>query len=407
MKIEDKLISVIVTSYNNFNYLYECLDSIVKQTYKNIELIVTDDGSYDFNQKELEDWLRIHSDENIKNITINQNTTNWGTVKNVNAGLKIAKGDVITMIAADDKYENDNAFTWAMRKIETLPEDALVLTTQVAMCDQQLSSQYYPFMNERTLNTLQYGSVKDLLKLELIGSLLPSCGTFYKKEVFERYGLCDEKYDLIEDHVLHLKLLKAGVRFYYLDEITVLHRSGGVSHGTEGASKSIRFWTDCMHVYDYEVLPLIDEYLNETEKKEVLATYKSTKSHYQAAIGEPVPIAQVINTKSSVALDMLAKVVEFLFPRIRTISKYALVFGFALCLLPKLVDGLTIPFSNYTIGTEGAPMYGGILIVLAVAIVILNEIPRIITRFYSIKRRFTVTPIARFLEAIWVEEKDE
>ena len=403
MKVENKKLSVIVTSYNNFHYLYECLESIINQTYDNIEIIITDDGSYDFIRGGLEFWFKLYSGDNVKNIVINQNSNNLGTVKNVNIGLKHAKGDVITMIAADDKYRNENVFTLAMRKMEILPEDALVLTTQVDMCNQWLQP-LHPFMNDRVLNTLRYGSVNDLLKLELLGSLLPSCGTFYKKEVFERFGLCDERYDLIEDHVLHLKLLKAGVRFYYLDETSVIHRAGGVSHGTEGASKSPRFWKDCMNVFDNEVMPLVDMYLDENEKHEFNETYKRTKAHYQAATGEAVSSFEIISSKKAVFLDMLTNIIAFLSPRVHEMAKYLFALGVLLCILPRLFESIQVPFIDKAFEIGHASIYGGILMIISTAVFVLNEIPQMFVKLLLIKRRFSNIPIARYLEAIWIDE---
>jgi len=54
-------ISIILISYNNFKYIFEALDSIFRQTYGNIQLIISDDASKDFNLKKLNKYLAARS----------------------------------------------------------------------------------------------------------------------------------------------------------------------------------------------------------------------------------------------------------------------------------------------------------------------------------------------------------
>ena len=90
------LISIIVPIYHVEQYLNRCVESIVNQTYSNLEIILVDDGSPDNCPKMCDDWAK--RDSRIKVI----HKGNGGLSDARNAGMKIAKGDVISFIDSDD-----------------------------------------------------------------------------------------------------------------------------------------------------------------------------------------------------------------------------------------------------------------------------------------------------------------
>ena len=101
--MEDKLISVIVPVYNIEKYLRRSINSIINQTYKNLEIILVDDGSTDQSGKICDEYANI--DNRIKVIHKN----NGGQASAINLGLDIAKGDYIGFSDPDD-YINKNFY---------------------------------------------------------------------------------------------------------------------------------------------------------------------------------------------------------------------------------------------------------------------------------------------------------
>lgn len=95
------LISVIVPVYNVEEYLQECINSIIKQTYKNIEIILVDDGSTDKSKTICDKYLK--EDSRIKVI----HQENSGVSEARNKGIEEAKGDWITFVDADDYISLD------------------------------------------------------------------------------------------------------------------------------------------------------------------------------------------------------------------------------------------------------------------------------------------------------------
>lgn len=91
------LVTVICICYNQEAFVIECLNSVINQTYRNIELIIIDDYSNDNSKKTIFSWLEKHPE--IQFIT---NETNFGITKSFNKALQIANGDYIIDLAADD-----------------------------------------------------------------------------------------------------------------------------------------------------------------------------------------------------------------------------------------------------------------------------------------------------------------
>lgn len=114
-------VSIIVPVYNVENYLKRCLDSILKQTYTDFEIICVDDCSSDCSQDILEDYGEKYPEK----ITVLYNKVNSGQGKSRESALKIAKGDYIIFIDSDDYIKNDYIETY-MREMKSNPCDVIV-----------------------------------------------------------------------------------------------------------------------------------------------------------------------------------------------------------------------------------------------------------------------------------------
>lgn len=93
------LVSFIVTSYNYEKFIIKTLESIINQTYKNIELIIVDDCSCDKSQELIEHFINCNQD---KRITFIKNSTNKGQLASMLKGLASARGEFISFIDSDD-----------------------------------------------------------------------------------------------------------------------------------------------------------------------------------------------------------------------------------------------------------------------------------------------------------------
>ena len=107
---ESYFISIIIPVYNVEKFLHNCLDSVLKQTYRNLEIILIDDGSTDNSGKICDNYAKI--DNRI--IVIHKENGGVSSARNV--ALKIAKGDYIVWIDSDD-FISKNMITYLCEKI--------------------------------------------------------------------------------------------------------------------------------------------------------------------------------------------------------------------------------------------------------------------------------------------------
>ena len=96
------LVSVICLCYNHGEFIVECLESVLNQTYTNVELLIADDASTDNSAAIIYNWLEKHPD-----IPFIHNKANLGNTKTFNTILKLAKGEFIIDLATDDVLQKD------------------------------------------------------------------------------------------------------------------------------------------------------------------------------------------------------------------------------------------------------------------------------------------------------------
>lgn len=107
MIIDDNpLVSVVVITYKSANTILETLESFKQQTYKNIELIVSDDCSPDNTVEVVEEWIKNNSSYFVT-VQLLKNSQNIGPSGNLNRGIKAATGEWIKSLAGDDTVTPD------------------------------------------------------------------------------------------------------------------------------------------------------------------------------------------------------------------------------------------------------------------------------------------------------------
>ena len=97
--MDEKLVSVIIPAYNIEDYIGRCLDSVLSQTYKNLEIIVIDDGSSDRTGEILDDYEK----KNHRMKVIHKENGGVSSARNI--GIDRANGDYIGFVDGDDRVD--------------------------------------------------------------------------------------------------------------------------------------------------------------------------------------------------------------------------------------------------------------------------------------------------------------
>lgn len=147
----DKLISVIIPVYNVEDYLVKSVDSVLNQTYRNLDIILVDDGSTDMSGEMCDTFAQ--QDERIRVI----HKKNGGLSDARNAGLEIAKGDYIGYIDSDDWAEPD--------MFETMVLNCEKYGADVAAC--RYSRVYRDFVSNQSTDLILHMSRDEALETYL------------------------------------------------------------------------------------------------------------------------------------------------------------------------------------------------------------------------------------------------
>jgi glycosyltransferase involved in cell wall biosynthesis len=117
------LVSVCIPSYNHAQYLPYCLDSVLAQTYPNIEVIIIDDGSTDNSLEIAREYAANHPD--LIQVHTHPNGINCGISKTSNLGFSLAKGKYWSGLSSDDALYKDK-IEKQVAYLETNPEVGFV-----------------------------------------------------------------------------------------------------------------------------------------------------------------------------------------------------------------------------------------------------------------------------------------
>ena len=266
-EIESKpLISVIVLCYKNRHLLNGMLDSILKQTYSDIQLIVSDDGSNDFDVEEVKEYICPLAKENIKNIIVRKNISNVGTVKHIDSTLKIADGEYIIFTAADDRFQNEEVLE-KYAELFAQNNDKLWLVASCNFLTPDYKKSVYISPTEVDRPFFVEGDASKLFSRWSRRGMAVPCSMAFRKKAFDVVGGIDLDYVYLEDWPLVLKLLRSGNAPIYMREIAALHSVGGVTNSNQryGVEVRRRFFDDKELVYQKEVKP----YLNLLNKEDL------------------------------------------------------------------------------------------------------------------------------------------
>ena len=247
-----KLASILVLTYNNLDGLYDTVDSVFIQDYPDIELVIADDASQDYQDKQpvLAAYIEAHQTSNIRNVIWVPHKKNGGTVKNSNDAIRASHGEYLLALAAEDTLAHASALSHMIQYLANSGENVCFgrmrgITPEGKYVDHLLSC-------ESDYSLLRSYTVEQTRNRLFSRNFLPGACALKTRKLYEDYGMYPESVRLIEDYPFWLELTRKGVRFVYLDEVTVLYRLSGVS---STGHYSEMFMRDMYTIYDEFIFP--------------------------------------------------------------------------------------------------------------------------------------------------------
>lgn len=219
------MFSIIIPSYNQGIYIAQTIDSILNQSYKNVEVLVIDGGSTDNTIEVL---------KNYGNRIYWLSEKDRGQTHAINKGLTLAKGNIITYLNSDDYYL-DNTLEIIARTFST-NEGALWVTGDYVIVDEE---------GNKIQNAIgKYKSFfRSMLSFNLLIVLNPIIqpSTFLSRALMEKIGLFNEDLHYVMDYEYWLKAMKIEPPILVKDSLSAFrihkHSKGGSQYRKQFAEE--------------------------------------------------------------------------------------------------------------------------------------------------------------------------
>ena len=209
MQQEVPKISVITVCLNAGQVLRRTIESVLEQSYSNLEYIIVDGGSTD-NTKEI-----VESFTSRVNCFISEKDN--GIYDAMNKGIKSASGRLVVFLNAGDYYISSNVLSYAVSKMRLNEADIFFAR--------------FIWENISTQNIVLSDHSSTQFDWDLKHSNFPHPATFYNRSLFSKIGLFDESYKILADYEWNARaLVKHRIAFQYIDIIITFFSTDGVSN---------------------------------------------------------------------------------------------------------------------------------------------------------------------------------
>ena len=258
---DSPLFSVIVLTYLQRHLLNDCLDSILDQDYPNIELVVCDDCSADFDPEEVLAYINEHKGDNIQKVTVYKQTQNAGTVKNAQTGVELSTGEFFKLQAGDDMLYGETAVGEMSRALSGFGVNIVAARSVGCLHNGTLTEDVYP--SQSCFDSIANADAQtqyDLIGTQAWGAYVNAPAVCWKRSFFDKMGGFDLSYRYTEDWPMWLKITGAGFRITYVDKILVIYRYGGISSSQSETHTMFGelFYEECLQMFREEVLPTFE-----------------------------------------------------------------------------------------------------------------------------------------------------
>lgn len=217
-------ISVITVTYNSVATLRDTMQSVLNQTYKDVEYIIVDGNSKDGTLDVIKEYEPLF-----------EGRLHWisepdkGIYDAMNKGIAMASSEVVGMLNSDDFFASDNVL-----------EKVCAAFAENPAIEGVYADVRYVDWND-TKKTVRMFSGKDFTREKLCWGMMPPHPSFYvKKHCYDKFGLYSLNYPICSDYDMFVKMIWIGnINTLYVNDVFVNMRNGGTSSNGIAVHKKI------------------------------------------------------------------------------------------------------------------------------------------------------------------------
>lgn len=210
MKRTPGLVSVTVTSWNREQYILQCLNGILAQTYMNVEIIVVDDASTDGTQSLIRRWKNGLIPSLQKKVIFVPMPRNLGYSGALTTAMNMARGEFIATHDSDD-FSHPDRIRRQVHYMRNHPKIGLIGTNYRIVRGGKVS--------KLDPGWLAFGHEQVGAKYRNGGHCITCGSLLFRGNLFDKYGGLNRRYDGAEDYEFVARLSKAGVKMDNLRDV--------------------------------------------------------------------------------------------------------------------------------------------------------------------------------------------
>ena len=213
-------VSFLIATYNRINFLIDCIDSILSQSYKNLEVIVLDDCSTDSTEKVIKEKCGDR-------VIYHKNDFNRGVAFTRNKALTYASGEYIGLLDSDDILLTPSFLETALKIVESENADIFCCDNyRIDKKNQKIGNETFFQVTIDHRNIKLSSGIKDFDYIFFHGT--HSCGMLIRKGIIDKTGFLDTSYKIAWDEDLFLRIAaNPEFRIYYYNEPLAGYRIHG------------------------------------------------------------------------------------------------------------------------------------------------------------------------------------
>lgn len=256
--MENSLISIIIPVYNAEKYIAECAESLINQTYKNIEIIFVDDCSTDSSNKIIKEYT-----EKDSRVKLYSTGTNGGPGKARNVGLENSHGEYIMFCDNDDTYKPNMCEVMLNAMIE---KNVDLVTCKTNVVNGKLDREQEHYVNSDKIGYSNFNEKKRFCLTVFVWNKL------YKKALIDKYNI---KFTVIssEDDLFTFMYNSVINSYYGLNDKLhnfILHKASYTQSIAKGKNPKMK----------WDKLSIIQQYINFLEKYNLKERMAECLKHY-------------------------------------------------------------------------------------------------------------------------------